>query len=180
MPAFEPKRFLPQPTPEFGHDPHCVRFAGGNPDRLWQQNHCGLYRLDRPSSDWVDVGSGMPKAVGSIGLPLAAHPRDPDAAWIFPMDSTDVWPRISPGGRPACYRTLDGGRTWRRQDKGFPSSQGWWTVKRQSMTVDTRDPVGVYLGTTSGEVWGSRDEGRSWRCLARNLPQIHAVEASVA
>ena len=23
--------FLPDPTPEFGHDPHCVRFAGGNP-----------------------------------------------------------------------------------------------------------------------------------------------------
>jgi len=172
--------FLPQPTPEFGHDPHCVRFAGGNPDRLWQQNHCGLYRLDRPSSDWVDVGGGMPKAVGSIGLPLAAHPRDPDAAWIFPMDSTDVWPRISPGGRPACYRTLDGGRTWRRQDKGMPAAQAWWTVKRQALTADARDPVGVYFGTTSGEVWGSRDEGRSWRCLARNLPQIHAVEASVA
>jgi hypothetical protein len=172
--------FLPQPTPEFGHDPHCVRFAGGNPDRLWQQNHCGLYRLDRPSTDWLDIGGGMPKNVGAIGLPIVAHPRDPDAAWIFPMDSTDVWPRISPGGRPACYRTLDGGRSWRRQDKGFPSSQGWWTVKRQSMTVDTRDPVGVYLGTTSGEVWGSRDEGRTWRCLARNLPQIHAVEASTA
>jgi len=172
--------FLPQPTPEFGHDPHCVRFAGGNPDRLWQQNHCGLYRLDRPSSDWVDVGGGMPKAVGSIGLPLAAHPRDPDAAWIFPMDSTDVWPRISPGGRPACYRTLDGGRTWRRQDKGMPAAQAWWTVKRQALTADARDPVGVYFGTTSGEVWGSRDEGRSWRCLARNLPQIHAVDASVA
>ena len=172
--------FLPQPTPEFGHDPHCVRFAGGNPDRLYQQNHCGLYRLDRPSSDWVDIGGGMPKAVGSIGLPLAAHPRDPDAAWIFPMDSTDVWPRISPGGRPACYRTLDGGRTWRRQDKGMPAAQAWWTVKRQALTADARDPVGVYFGTTSGEVWGSRDEGRSWRCLARNLPQIHAVEASVA
>ena len=40
--------------------------------------------------------------------------------------------------------------------------------------------VGLYVGTTQGEVWGSRDEGRTWRCLARNLPQIHAVEAAVA
>ena len=39
------------------HDPHCVRFAGSNPDRLYQQNHCGLYRLDRPSADWTDLGS---------------------------------------------------------------------------------------------------------------------------
>jgi hypothetical protein len=170
--------FLPEPTPEFGHDPHCVRFAGGNPDRLWQQNHCGLYRLDRPSTEWVDVGVGMPKSVGYVGFPIVPHPRDPDAAWIFPMDGTDVWPRTSPGGRPAVYRTLDGGRTWRRQNQGFPASQAWWTVKRQAMTVDAREPTGVYFGTTSGEVWGSRDEGRSWRCLARNLPQIQAVEAT--
>ena len=155
-----------------------MRFAGGNPDRLWQQNHCGLYRLDRPSSEWIDIGVGMPKSVGAVGFPIVAHPRDPDAAWIFPMDGTDVWPRTSPGGRPAVYRTLDGGRTWRRQNQGFPASQAWWTVKRQAMTVDAREPAGVYFGTTSGEVWGSRDEGRSWRCLARNLPQIQAVEAT--
>ena len=169
--------FLPAPAPEFGHDPHCLAFAGGMPDRIYQQNHCGIYRLDRPSRDWVDIGVGMPKSVGVVGFPIVAHPRDPDAAWIFPMDGTDVWPRVSPGGRPAVYRTLDAGRTWRRQDKGLPASQAWWTVKRQAMTVDGRDPAGVYFGTTSGEVWGSRDEGRTWRCLARNLPQIHAVEA---
>ena len=172
--------FLPQPTPEYGHDPHCVVFAGGNPDRLWQQNHCGLYRLDRPSTEWTDIGGGMPRSVGAIGFPIVAHPRDPDAAWIFPMDGSDVWPRVSPGGRPAAYRTLDGGRTWRRQDKGFPKTQAWLTVKRQAMTIDDREPVGLYVGTTHGEVYGSRDEGRTWRCLARHLPQIHAIEAAAA
>jgi photosystem II stability/assembly factor-like uncharacterized protein len=170
--------FLPQPTPEFGHDPHCVRFAGGNPDRLYQQNHCGLYRLDRPSTDWTDLGAGMPKSIGAIGFPMVTHPRDADTAWIFPMDGTDVWPRTSPGGRPAVYRTLDAGRTWRRQDRGLPAKQAWWTVKRQAMSADARDPVGLYFGTSQGEVWGSRDEGRTWRCLARNLPPIQAVEAT--
>jgi hypothetical protein len=169
--------FLPDPFPEFGHDAHCVRFAGGNPDRLWQQNHCGIYRLDRPGDAWVDLSPAMPKSVGSVGFPMVAHPRDPDTAWVFPMDGTDVWPRVSPGGRPAAYRTLDAGRTWRRQDAGFPAAQAWWTVKRQAMTADGADPVGLYLGTTSGEVWSSRDEGRSWRCLAQHLPHIYAVEA---
>ncbi len=172
--------FLPEPTPAFGHDPHCVRFAGGNPDRLWQQNHCGLYRLDRPSTEWADLGEGMPKSVGTVGFPMVAHPRDPDSAWIFPMDGSDVWPRTSPGGRPAAYRTSDGGRTWKRLDGGLPRAQAWWTVKRQAMTQDARDPVGLYFGTTSGEVWASRDEGRTWRLLVRNLPQIHAVEAIAA
>ena len=153
-----------------------MRIARGNPDRLYQQNHCGLYRLDRPGDAWTDIGGGMPKSVGAIGLPLAVHPTDPDTLWVFPMDGTDVWPRVSPGGRPAAYRSLDGGRTWRRQDAGFPRKQAWWTVKRQAMTADRGTPVGLYLGNTAGEVWASRDEGASWRCIARHLPAIQAVE----
>lgn len=170
--------FLPQPDPEFGHDPHCVRLHPLLPDRLYQQNHCGIYRLDRPSDTWVEIGASMPKSVGSIGFPLALHPHDPDTMWVFPMDGSTVWPRVSPGGKPAAYRSVNGGRTWQRQSTGLPASQAWWTVKRQAMTTDRAMTVGVYFGTTSGEVWGSRDEGRSWRPLARHLPHIYAIEAA--
>jgi photosystem II stability/assembly factor-like uncharacterized protein len=170
--------FLPDPFPEYGHDPHCVRQAPGHPDRLYQQNHCGIYRIDRPNDAWQDIGAGMPKVAGAIGFPLVVHPRDPDTLWVFPMDGTTVWPRTAPGGKPAAYRSRDGGRTWKRQDLGFPKAQAWWTVKRQAMTIDARDPAGIYVGTTSGEVWGSRDEGRTFRNLARHLPQIYAVEAA--
>jgi len=51
-------------------------------------------------------------------------------------------------------------------------------VKRQAMTADAHDPVGLYLGTTSGELWASRNEGQRWTCLARHLPEIYAVEAA--
>ena len=44
------------------------------------------------------------------------------------------------------------------------------------MTVDDADPVGVYFGTTSGELWASDDEGRSWRQIAAHLPEIYSVE----
>jgi hypothetical protein len=120
----------------------------------------------------------MPKSVGDIGLPMVTHPFDAETAWVFPMDGTDVWPRTSPGGKPAAYRTRDGGRTWKRQADGMPTSQAWWTVKRQAMTADRFTIAGVYFGTTSGEVWGSRDEGRSWKRLAEHLPEIYAVEAA--
>jgi len=160
------------------HDPHCLRLAPSRPDRLYQQNHCGIYRLDRPSSTWQRIGRSMPAEVGDIGFPLVVHPRDANAAWVFPMDGSSVWPRTSPGGKPAVYATRNGGDTWKRLDAGLPASDAWWTVKRQAMTADAQDPVGLYFGTTSGELWASRDEGRNWDCIARHLPEIYAVEAA--
>ncbi len=160
------------------HDPHCVRLCPSNPDRLYQQNHCGIYRLDRPSNEWVRVGKSMPKQIGDIGFPMVLHPRDDDTAWVFPMDGGTVWPRTSLEGKPAAYITRNGGKSWQRLDAGLPKREAWWTVKRQAMTADARDPVGLYFGTTSGELWMSRDEGRRWDLIARHLPEIYAVEAA--
>lgn len=160
------------------HDPHCIRLCPSNPDRLYQQNHCGIYRIDRPSNEWVRIGKAMPKKVGDIGFPMVVHPRDANTAWVFPMDGTTVWPRVSPDGKPAAYVTRNGGTSWSRQDKGFPRSQAWWTVKRQAMTNDVFNPVGLYVGTTQGEIWASRNEGATWTCIARHLPEIYSVEAA--
>ena len=159
------------------HDPHCVRLCPGNPDRLYQQNHCGIYRLDRPGRRWQRIGRNMPAEVGDIGFPMVVHPRDDRTLWVFPMDGSDVWPRVSPGGRPAAYISRDGGESWQRQDAGLPQQQAWWTVKRQAMAADANREVGLYLGTSSGELWHSRVEGSHWQCLARHLPEIYAVEA---
>ncbi|TXT26697.1 MAG: glycosyl hydrolase BNR repeat-containing protein [Rhodocyclaceae bacterium] len=158
------------------HDPHCVRLCPSNPDRLYQQNHCGIYRLDRPGKRWQRIGRNMPKEVGEIGFPMVVHPHDDRMAWVFPMDGTEVWPRTSPDGRPAVYATHDGGETWQRHCNGMPAEHAWWTVKRQAMTADKQGTVGLYFGTTSGELWQSRDEGQQWACLARHLPEIYSVE----
>ena len=160
------------------HDPHCVRLSPANPNRLYQQNHCGIYRLDRPADSWVRIGRSMPEAVGDIGFPMVVHSRDADRAWVFPMDGQTVWPRTSPDGKPAVYGTRDGGDSWQRLDAGLPREQAWWTVKRQAMTADEHDPVGLYFGTTSGELWASADEGETWACIARHLPEIYAVEVA--
>ena len=164
------------------HDPHCVRLCPAHPDRLYQQNHCGIYRMDRsgdPSADrWQRIGRKMPKRVGDIGFPMVVHPRDPDTAWVFPMDGTTVWPRTSPQGRPAAYITRNAGRSWQRLDQGLPESQAWWTVKRQAMTADAQATPALYLGTTSGELWIGHDEGARWSNIARHLPEIYAVEVA--
>lgn len=167
--------FGPESYPEFGQDPHCVAMHPKVPDRLYQQNHCGIYRIDRPARNWVRIGDNMPKKIGDIGFPIVLHPENPDIAWVFPMDGTTVWPRTCVDGKPAVYRTTNGGKSWQRQDTGFPRSQAWWTVLRQSMCRDGGRGPGLYFGTTAGEVWGSTNGGARWRCLARHLPQIYSV-----
>ena len=170
---------LPDPYPEYGQDPHCLRLHALAPDRLYQQSHCGIYRMDRDKShQWMRIGENMPKKVGDIGFPIVLHPRDPDNAWVFPMDGTTVWPRTSPEGKPAVYVTRNGGGKWSRLDAGLPRAQAYLTVKRQAMTADAHAPVGLYFGTTNGEVWASRNEGKRWTCIARHLPHVLAVEAA--
>lgn len=161
------------------HDPHCLALCPSNPDRLYQQNHCGIYRIDRPSNQWRRIGRAMPAEVGDIGFPIIAHPRDDRTAWVFPMDGTDVWPRTSPGGKPAAYITRDGGESWSRQDAGLPQNGAWWTVYRQAMANDVCDPVGIYVGTASGSLWMSADEGEQWSMIAQHLPPVYAVETAV-
>jgi photosystem II stability/assembly factor-like uncharacterized protein len=167
--------FMPEPDPEIGHDPHCVVMHPQKPERLYQQNHCGIYRMDRPDNKWIRIGDNMPKEIGDIGFPIVVHPNDPNTAWVFPMDGTEVWPRTSPDGKPAVYVTKDGGESWKRQDKGLPSKHAYFTVKRQAMTGDNANPMGLYFGTSQGEVWASIDEGNSWKCLASYLPEIYCL-----
>ena len=170
--------FLPDPDAPYGHDPHCLRVHPTVRDVVYQQNHCGIYRLDRGADRWHRIGANMPKEVGDIGFPLALHPRDPRTLWVFPMDGGTVWPRMPIGGKPAVYGSRDAGETWTRLAAGLPPEQGWFTVKRQAMTRDTLDPVGLYFGTTGGEVWASFDEGGRWECLRAHLPHVYSVEVA--
>jgi photosystem II stability/assembly factor-like uncharacterized protein len=170
--------FLPDPEAEYGHDVHCLRVHPSSGD-LYQQNHCGIYRFDRAARRWDRIGREMPKRIGDVGFPLVLHPRDPKALWVFPMDGGTVWPRVPIDGKPAVYGSRDAGASWKRLDAGLPAAQAWYTVKRQAMGADGLDPLGLYFGTTSGEVWASFDEGARWHCLCLHLPHIYSVEAAL-
>ena len=169
--------FLPDPNAAYGHDPHCLRVHPTTKDVVYQQNHCGIYRLERAANRWLRIGDNMPKEIGDIGFPVVLHPREAKTLWVFPMDGTSVWPRVSVAGKPAAYCSRDAGASWQRQDKGLPVAQAWFTVKRQAMSADQQKSVGLYFGTTSGEMWASFDEGDNWQCLMLHLPHIYSVEA---
>jgi len=169
--------FMPegQNYPEFGQCVHNVVMAAGMPDRLYQQNHCGMYRSDDGGVEWQNIEEGLPS---DFGFPAAAHPSDPDTLYLLPLNGATEG-RFVPDAKAAVWRTRDGGKTWQDLRQGLPQDGAYFGVLRQAMATDRMDPAGVYFGTSSGAVFASSDEGDSWACIAEHLPTVLSVETLV-
>ncbi|MBI4182441.1 MAG: exo-alpha-sialidase [Proteobacteria bacterium] len=158
--------------PEFGQCVHSLAMAPGMPDRLYQQNHCGMYRSDDGGRNWRSIEAGLPS---TFGFPATVHPRDPETLYLVPLNG-DTAGRFVPGGKAAVWRTRDGGESWTALRKGLPQRNAFFGVLRQAMAADPLAPAGVYVGTSTGTLFASRDEGESWTVLAQHLPAILSVE----
>jgi len=166
--------FLPEKYPEFGQCVHKIGVNRAEPDRLYLQNHWGLYRSDDFGNSWRDIAKGVPS---DFGFCLVVHPHDPDTAYIVPIESDEY--RCTPEGKLRVYRTRNGGGSWEPLTRGLPQKNALETVLRDALAADTLDPAGIYFGTRSGKVYGSNDEGNSWQLIHEGLPPVVCVKAAV-
>ncbi|MBA3297763.1 MAG: exo-alpha-sialidase [Acidobacteria bacterium] len=166
--------FLPDKHPEFGQCVHKVAQAVQKPDRMFLQNHWGLYRSDDRGETWIDIANGVPS---DFGFAMAIHPGNPDCAWIVPLESDEF--RCTPEGKLRVYRTLDAGGRWEPLANGLPQDGAYETVLRDALAVDTLEPAGLYFGTRSGKLFGSADQGEQWTELLDGLPPVISVKVAV-
>ncbi len=161
--------FMPedQQYPESGQCVHKFWLSPTLEDRIWLQNHGGIYRSDDGGDSWAYVGGPLPS---DFGFPIVGHPVDPDRAYVLPLLR---WPRWSPDNVLAVYETRDGGQGWERLSHGLP--RAFTGVLRDAFSGDDRTPLGLYFGTTSGALYHSADEGQNWDLLAQHLPRIYSV-----
>ncbi len=163
--------FLPVKYPDLGQCVHKLLAAPGG-HSLYQQNHCGVYRSDSGGERWSDISKGLPSR---FGFCMGVHPREAATAWVVPMESSQF--RACAHGKLSAFRSRDGGRSWRRASRGLPERNAHLLVLREAMSVDSADPAGVYFGTSTGQLFYTRDEGNGWNLLADFLPPIFSVEA---
>ena len=167
--------FYPGPPPEFGQCVHKLLPDPTNPERLIQQNHCGVYRTDDGGASWTEITNNLPS---DFGFPMGISHDHPDTLWVIPHTAPEAG-RHMIDGHAAVWRSRDRGDTWQQLDSGLPAQNAYLTVLREAMGVDQLEPAGVYFGTSTGQVFGSADEGDHWQLLADFLPDIWSVEAAV-
>jgi hypothetical protein len=159
--------------PEFGQCVHKVARNRAAPDRLYLQNHGGVYRSDDGGETWQDIAGGLP---AEFGFPVVVHPHDPDTVFVFPIvDAGARWPT---DGRARVWRSRDAGETWEPLGEGSLPDDYFVAVMRDAMSADDHERAGLYLGGRNGAVWASADEGTTWREVVRNLPDVMVVRAA--
>ena len=170
---------MPQYVPEEAREAtidlcvHNMQRAPLRPERLFMQFHGGVYRSDDAGETWLDIAAGLPS---DFGFPMVIDPHDPGRAFVIPLVADRD--RVTPEGKVRVYETVDAGETWIPRSDGLPQEDAYLTVLRQAFGRDGDDPMGLYFGATSGEVFGSADGGATWRTVASRLAPVTSVRAT--
>ncbi|MEK6281345.1 MAG: exo-alpha-sialidase [Acidobacteriota bacterium] len=169
-------QFLPpdQQYPEWGQCVHKIAFHPSNPKRMFLQNHWGLYKSEDGGDSWTDVAKGVPS---DFGFAMEVDPNDPASVFIIPLESDEF--RCTPEGKLRVFRTNADGNSWTALTNGLPQENALETVLRDGLAADRLSPTGVYFGTRSGKLFGSRDAGESWTAILESLPPVVSLKAAV-
>lgn len=160
--------YLPNPLAEWGHDPHFVMACPGQPDHLWQQNHCGVFYSADGAQSWTKVSD--PASGVHFGFPIVADDQDGRTAWVVPAQADSE--RMAIDGGLFVARTTDGGQSWQTLRKGLPQDNAYDIVLRHAL-----DASGDCLcfGSSTGNVYLSEDRGDSWQSLGHHFPPVYSV-----
>lgn len=150
-------------------DPHRVVQCAARPQVLWAQHHNGIFRSTDGAASWHEVEG---KPISKFGFGVAVHPQDADTAWFVPAIKDE---RRVPVDAALCVaRTRDGGKSFQALRTGLPQKHAYDLVYRHGLAVDATGNC-LAIGSTTGGLWISEDQGDSWRSVATHLPPIYCV-----
>jgi len=155
---------------EFDNIGHCVHGLvqdPADPDRLYRQEHLGVFRTDDGGDNWERIEDGLP---AGFGFPIVLD-RESGRLFVVPLESDEN--RLPVDGNFRVYRSDNGGDSWSISGTGFPAPATFTAVLRGAMDTDQRG--GIYLGTTAGKIMTTADAGETWSTPPWTLPRILSV-----
>jgi len=160
--------FLPEPDAEVGQDPHIVVAAPSNPDVLWQQNHCGIFRSTNGARSWEEITENGGPA--KFGFAIAVDENDADTAWVVPAVSDEV--RVAVDTALCVCHTEDGGKSWTALRNGLQQENCFDITFRHALDITGNT---LAFGTTNGNLYLSEDRGGDWHCWSNHLSPVYSV-----
>ncbi|HWV10390.1 MAG TPA: exo-alpha-sialidase, partial [Pseudomonas sp.] len=155
-------------TPEV-QDPHRMVACPAEPDTLWVQHHNGIFLSRDGAAQWQEITEAGPS---TFGFTVAVHPHDPQTAWFVPAVKDEC--RVPVAQRLVVTRTRDAGRSFTVLEAGLPQQDCFDLVYRHGLAIDAAGEC-LALGSTTGNLWLSRDQGATWDRLSGTLPPIYAL-----
>jgi photosystem II stability/assembly factor-like uncharacterized protein len=149
-------------------DPHHIVRCAAQPEVLWCQHHCGIWRSTDNAASWHEVQAPL----SSFGFAVAVHPQHADTAWFVPAVKDEK--RVPVDAALAVNRTRDGGRSFETLRSGLPQQHCYDLVYRHGLAVGD-DGQSLLMGSTTGGLWSSDDGGEQWQALSAHLPPIYAL-----
>ena len=168
----------------------CVTVDPNNPHTVWVGTgenvggrHVGfgdgIYRSKDGGKSWTNMGLKNSQHISKI----IVHPQNSDIIWIAAQG-----PLWSKGGERGLYKTIDGGKTWKKT----LGDDEWVGVT--DMVVDPRNPnwlvaatwqrhrnIAAYMGGGPGTaLYSSSDGGESWEKLTKGLPTSNMAKIGLA
>ncbi|WP_375740363.1 WD40/YVTN/BNR-like repeat-containing protein [Pseudomonas boanensis] len=150
-------------------DPHRMVACPVEPERLWVQHHNGIFLSTDRGLNWKEIEHAGPS---TFGFAVAVHPSNPDCAWFVPAVKDEC--RVPADQRLRVTRTRDGGRSFDVLEQGLPQQHCYDLVYRHGLDVDSSGQC-LAMGSTTGHLWVSKDQGDRWQLVAGHLPPIFAV-----
>jgi hypothetical protein len=161
--------FLPEKNPEVGQCVHKIALDPADPSTVYRQDHDGIHVSHDAMESWKRVG----KPLGSdFGFVVATARARPGHAWFVPLAGTT---RTIRGNRFQMQRWSEATRRFTPTVKASPF-RGEFGTHRDALAIDGLDPPGIYLGTTTGQLFVSPDGDASWLQVPYQFPAIHSVE----
>jgi hypothetical protein len=163
-------RYMPPEMQDLGEvqDPHRIVRCAGEPDVLWCQHHCGIWRSTDNGLQWHEITAPL----SSFGFAVAPHPKDGGTAWFAPAVADQQ--RVPIEAALAVNRTDDGGEHFVTERAGLPQEHCYDLVYRHGLAV-AEDGKTLLMASTTGGAWLSENGGAQWQTISTTLPPVYAV-----
>lgn len=148
---------------QMGQDCHVVAVSPSHPKRVLAATFQGVFL----SGDGGDTFVKCEQFDTNYVTELNIHPQQPTRVYgAGALNMPGEW-RKEKGADSRIYVSDDGGTTWSRTVEGLPASVRGGP---RAAAIDPHDPDIYLIGTTAGDIWLTRDGGKSFSMLGEGLP----------